>query len=411
MNFKSIQHCLMGNKLLSLAYFFLVLSALVFGYRDGTPTVRLLELTGLASLLFFVFNKPSFKEEKDWITPALLAGSLLFMAEFSTHFFLKATVNFALITTIGVFCFATRKLKPILRLTFLACLVSLIAYLVSYCQNPTLFDYSWYRPSIGYSNTNFWAILLASSILVFIASCLKTDNKVERILCVFFSLTDFYLLIQTESRTSLLATAGSLVIFAIIWTIRNGKALRLLGFSVCAVLAGIVAVQMLPSQQQNRFTELLTTNPKSINTLAQRIAIWEVSLDIYSNSSTKDKLLGLGTEHFINAFTENATNPKFAENYRLTGNRMGHQHNLYVYVLYSYGAIGLILFLLLLSRLMYLAAVNEMYAPLLVITFTAINGLAEVPVESSIGAAVFFLAVGYVVGQQLIENQALPKLQ
>lgn len=411
MNLKSIQHFLIENKLLSVAYFFLVLSALMFGYRDGTPTIRLLELTGLACLVFFAFNKPVFKEEKDWITPALLAGSLLFMAEFSAHFFLKATANFALMTIIGVFCFATRKFQPILRLTFLASFVSLIAYLVCYYQNPGLFDYPWYRPSIGYSNTNFWAVLLASSILIFIASIFKTDNKIEKILCVCFSLADFYLLIQTESRTSLLAAAGSLVIFGIIWAIRNGKALRLLIFAVCAVFAGIFTVQMLPSQQQNRFTELLTTNPKSIHTLAQRIAIWEVSLDIYSNSSTKEKLLGLGTEHFIGAFTENANNPKFAENYRLTGDRMGHQHNLYVYVLYSYGAIGLILFLMLISRLMYLAIIDEMYAPLLIITFTAINGLAEVPIESSIGGCVFFLAVGYVVGQRLIENPNQPKLK
>ncbi len=318
------------------------------------------------------------------------------VSEFETREMIKVSLTYLLLFIIGLFFFLNKDKKPYLLFAIISSTLCGLFTIYSEITSPELYANEWYREELGYGNSNRLGLFLGISSMILTISMVKLKELKYKAGVLLLLISNCHVFYLTECRTSLLATLLSLAIFFLYTQSKNITIKKFILLIVSVFVLVFASIQGSAHLEKNRFTELLTFNPQKIYTLAQRIAIWDITIDIYNEGTIKEKLLGRGSGSYKDNHNKTLQKAEYRKYDYLYIQNIEHQHNIYLNLLYQYGLIGLLLFLFLALKSIFDGFREKLAIPTFLLIFILIHGIAEFALTSTVGSFAIFTSIAYI---------------
>ena len=211
------------------------------------------------------------------------------------------------------------------------------------------------------------------------------------------------ILVLSASRTSLIA----FFIAALALGLRRCFAVKhIVAGSVFLALCAGILYHTLPDSQQERMTSIATIWEDP--TILTRRPIWHIAIQ----GIREAPLMGNGLKHFEEFHTRYVKEhfEELKEEYPLIERSTSHPHNIGLFLMYSYGIAGTLLFLAALCHGGLLAWKQNDNFFLAVIVFTAMHGLTDMYFLANFGGLLLFLPLGIIFGRAIYSKSTCSRL-
>lgn len=170
---------------------------------------------------------------------------------------------------------------------------------------------------------------------------------------------------------------------------------------ITSTICIVILFSLLSSHQQGRIISAIQ-NPAGDATFISRQPIWDAAISGFEQSPWIGN--GLRSFRVYHSYFIKKNNKDLLEKYPVVENNIANPHNLYLGILFAYGIIGGLLFILSLAPALYISLSSKHYLFPSIVIFYLIYGLFEYQLHRKDGIFLLFFPLGIVYGRYFIEK-------
>lgn len=320
----------------------------------------------------------------------LILYDVLLPGQLFSHIKVSGLLAGAYITGLGVACFLRRRAFILPLCLLLAINVSFFYWLYA---SPAFFSFGGQRLQLLFNHPNVLAAFSAWGIFFIAAEWPHIPHK-YRLLSIACTLCPIAAILLTAGRSAYIGIILTVSVFSVC------QFRRYLGKTLVAslILLGLGYAILPPGQQQRMRTTI--TKPLQDPTFRSRVPIWKIAAEGIEASPWLGHEYGAYRLYHQESWAAHQTKIE-AENPGIVFERIGHPHNLYLWMLFTWGIAGVLLFLLAIVPAIRLAIAGKEFFFLSSLLFTIGYGIFDTSLHNKDGAVMLFFPLGLVYGKLL----------
>lgn len=244
------------------------------------------------------------------------------------------------------------------------------------------------RLELPFKGINQLALMAGFSPLIYLGNYREMNLKSRFLWIIPCCAIPIVILMQTGSRTPALGLAASIIGY-LLFSCQKKR------FLVTLLIAA--SIFLLFFTQSSNLWKNRSAPDRIKQSLLTRMAIYHVALEGFLDKPILGNQKSNFREYYESHIKENYN--VFKNKYKRIAKIIAHPHNIYLGILFSWGLVGMVAFLLSSGSMLFAAHQEKYMFPVLAFIFFAFTGIFEFYIYRKDGLFIFFIVSGLAIGR------------